>query len=61
MNLATGFPCPACGHDRTDVLRLELNEIGHPVSIRLHCTSCERVFLETIHVDEPMPARRGAG
>lgn len=64
MNRATGFPCPVCGRAETDVLRLELSQVGQPMSIRLHCTSCEAVFTETLHREEAerahlSPARFG--
>jgi hypothetical protein len=58
MNRAVGFPCPVCGRIEIDVLRLELSQVGHPMSIRLHCNSCEAVFSEPLHREEAEWANR---
>jgi hypothetical protein len=56
MNRAVGFRCPICGRGESDVLRLKMSQVGHPMSIRLHCSRCEAVFVETLHRQE---AERG--
>jgi hypothetical protein len=64
MNRATGFSCPDCGRIEANVLWLELSRAGVPMSIRLHCNSCEAVFIHTLHTEEAdraylSPARTG--
>jgi len=46
MNLAVGFPCPMCGCEEANLLKIEKDENAEPISFRFVCTSCETVFRE---------------
>ena len=55
MNLAVGFICPGCGQTQADLLGIEKGANADPIAFRLHCTRCEMVFREMMHVAEQMP------
>ncbi len=54
MNLAVDLPAP-CGQTHADLLEIEKGENAIRLAFRLHCTRCEMVFREMMHVAEQMP------
>lgn len=60
MNLAVGFPCPACGHRDANLLGFERNQNAEVVGFRLLCTNCESVFADNGLITEEVPANVAA-